>query len=172
MLTVRSARPDELQLAGEITVEAYLHDDIVAEPWYLEELRASGRRAAEALLLVAVNERDELLGTVTYCVPGSPWAEVAREGEAEFRMLAVRARARRQGVAGALVQACFDRAASEGRSAMALSVIRTNAAAQTLYERLGFSRVPERDWRPSPGVDLLVWTSPVRRPGPGGAAPR
>jgi ribosomal protein S18 acetylase RimI-like enzyme len=177
VLTIRPARPHELPLVGEITAEAYVREGIVAEPWYLDELRASDRRAAEAVLLVAADERDELLGTVTYCVPGSPWAEVAREGEAEFRMLAVTAAARRRGVARALVQACTDRAAAQARHTLALSVIRSNTAAASLYEQLGFSRAPERDWRPSPDVDLLVWTRPVAPfaltpPGPGGAAPR
>jgi ribosomal protein S18 acetylase RimI-like enzyme len=31
-------------------------------------------------------------------------------------------------------------------------------AAQRLYERLGFTRLPERDWSPVPGIDLLVYT--------------
>jgi hypothetical protein len=26
-----------------------------------------------------------------------------------------------------------------------------------IYERLGFRRVPERDWSPVPGVDLLAF---------------
>jgi hypothetical protein len=31
------------------------------------------------------------------------------------------------------------------------------AAAHRLYERLGFTRLPERDWSPLLGVDLLVY---------------
>jgi hypothetical protein len=31
-------------------------------------------------------------------------------------------------------------------------------AAHRLYERLGFTRLPERDWTPLPGVDLLVYS--------------
>jgi hypothetical protein len=30
-------------------------------------------------------------------------------------------------------------------------------AAHRLYERLGFTRLPGRDWSPVPGVDLLVY---------------
>ena len=29
--------------------------------------------------------------------------------------------------------------------------------ARSLYERLGFTRLPERDWSPVPGVDLIVY---------------
>ena len=31
-------------------------------------------------------------------------------------------------------------------------------AAQRLYERLGFTRLPERDWSPVPEIDLLVYS--------------
>jgi hypothetical protein len=30
-------------------------------------------------------------------------------------------------------------------------------SAHRLYERLGFTRLPERDWSPMPGIDLLVY---------------
>jgi hypothetical protein len=30
-------------------------------------------------------------------------------------------------------------------------------AAHRIYERLGFTRIPERDWSPVPGVDLLAY---------------
>jgi hypothetical protein len=32
------------------------------------------------------------------------------------------------------------------------------AAAHRLYTRLGFRRLPERDWTPVPGVDLIAFT--------------
>jgi hypothetical protein len=30
-------------------------------------------------------------------------------------------------------------------------------AAHRLYQRLGFTRLPERDWSAAPGVDLMVY---------------
>jgi hypothetical protein len=30
-------------------------------------------------------------------------------------------------------------------------------AAHRLYERLGFTRLPERDWSPLPGVHLMAY---------------
>jgi hypothetical protein len=35
------------------------------------------------------------------------------------------------------------------------------AAAHRLYERLGFTRLPERDWAPLPGVNLMAYWMPV-----------
>jgi ribosomal protein S18 acetylase RimI-like enzyme len=36
-------------------------------------------------------------------------------------------------------------------------------AAQRLYERLGFTRLPERDWSPAPGVGLIVYSRELER---------
>ena len=40
---------------------------------------------------------------------------------------------------------------------MVISTDPRMTAAHRLYERLGFTRLPERDWSPMPGVDLLVY---------------
>ena len=40
---------------------------------------------------------------------------------------------------------------------MVLSTDPRMTAAHRLYERLGFRRLPERDWTPVPGIDLLVY---------------
>jgi hypothetical protein len=40
---------------------------------------------------------------------------------------------------------------------MVLSTDPRMTSAHRLYQRLGFSRVPGRDWSPVPGVDLLVY---------------
>jgi ribosomal protein S18 acetylase RimI-like enzyme len=37
----------------------------------------------------------------------------------------------------------------------------TNTGAAAMYERMGFTRVPERDWSPREGVDLLALTRPI-----------
>jgi hypothetical protein len=42
---------------------------------------------------------------------------------------------------------------------MVICVIDINTAAHRFYERLGYSRSPERDWQPRPGVNLLAFTS-------------
>ncbi len=35
------------------------------------------------------------------------------------------------------------------------------AAAHRLYERLGFTRVPERDWKPREDVQLIAYELPL-----------
>ncbi|MFE1185298.1 MULTISPECIES: GNAT family N-acetyltransferase [Streptomyces] len=164
-VTIRPVRAEEYEALGEITAQAYIGDGLLdfgtGDP-YLEQLRAVGRRAAEALVLAAVDAGGELLGGVTYVAPGSPWADVAGPDEAEFRMLAVSGTARGRGAGEALVRACVDRArAAGGLSGIVLSTQSSMEAAHRIYRRLGFVRTPERDWSPLPGFTLLTFRLPL-----------
>ncbi|MGQ4411589.1 GNAT family N-acetyltransferase [[Kitasatospora] papulosa] len=164
-VTIRPVRAEDYEALGEITAQAYLGDGLLdfgtGDP-YLEQLRAVGRRAAEALVLAAVDAGGELLGGVTYVAPGSPWADVAGPDEAEFRMLAVSGTARGRGAGEALVRACVDRArAAGGLSGIVLSTRSSMEAAHRIYRRLGFVRTPERDWSPLPGFTLLTFRLPL-----------
>lgn len=160
-LSVRTATGDDLEAVGQITVEAYRDDGFIApEDDYLVELADAAKRARDAELLVAV-DGDRVLGSVTYCRPGTPFAELAREGEGEFRMLGVARAARRRGVAEALVVRCVERSSELGHSAVVLCSMREMTTAHRLYTRLGFRRIPERDWSPVPGVDLLAFRLPL-----------
>jgi ribosomal protein S18 acetylase RimI-like enzyme len=85
-------------------------------------------------------------------------------GEAEFRMLAVDPSAQRRGVGEALARACIERAASIGCSAVVICARDFSAAAHRLYARLGFVRVPELDWSPVAGVNLLALRLILRPP--------
>jgi len=157
-LTVRPARPDELARAGEIAVAAYQAEGLVrAGEGYALRLGDAASRARDAELLVAVDAAGELLGTVTICPPGTPFAEVGRPGEVEFRMLAVDPAARGRGVGETLVRAVLDRARAAGAARVVLCSLPQMLAAQRLYTRLGFTRLPDRDWHPTPTMVLLAY---------------
>jgi ribosomal protein S18 acetylase RimI-like enzyme len=159
-LTIRPARAEELDAVGELTLAAYQADgyfDNGVAPGYKIELADARTRAAEAELLVAVDAEDRLLGTVTIAQPGTPYAEVSRDGELEFRMLAVDPAARRRGVGVALVQAVLDRALQLGLPRVVLCSQDRMTAVHRIYERLGFRRLPERDWNPLPEVHLIAF---------------
>ncbi|WP_369273316.1 GNAT family N-acetyltransferase [Streptomyces sp. R11] len=150
-ILIRQAKPHEYAALGEITAQAYLQDgllDFGESDEYLGELKDVAKRAAAAEVLVAV-ENGLLLGGVTFVPAGGPMADIARPGEAEIRMLAVDHTARGSGVGEALVRACGDLArATEGCVRIVLSTQRTMHGAHRIYERLGFVRMPERDWSP------------------------
>ena len=96
------------------------------------------------------------MGGVLFALPGSSYALLARPDEAEFRMLAVSPSAQGRGVGAALVGACRDLAVQVGASAIIICTRDFAHAALRLYARLGFVRMPERDWSMLPGVNLLA----------------
>ncbi|MFZ5850118.1 MAG: GNAT family N-acetyltransferase [Actinomycetota bacterium] len=160
---MRPARAAERAAAGELTAAAYVADGLLGptDPYLAELTDAAGRaEAPHTELLVAVTGPEvgpAVLGTVTFVRPGSPYAEISRPGEAEFRMLAVDPDARGRGLGELLVRACVERATRAGDRWLVLSTHPRMAAAHRLYRRLGFTRLPERDWTPVPGVDLLAY---------------
>lgn len=158
MVEIRLARPDEYAAVGELTASAYLADGLVpAGSGYDVTLRDAASRAENAELWVAVDPSEELAGTVTYCPVGSPYREIGTDDEGEFRMLAVSPAARGLGVGTALTRHCLDRARADGHTTVVLSSRTTMTAAHAIYTRLGFTRLPSRDWYPHPGVDLLAF---------------
>ncbi|MER7404387.1 GNAT family N-acetyltransferase [Streptomyces sp. NPDC000070] len=158
-ILIRRVKPSEYDALGEITAQAYLNDgllDFGESDWYLGELKDVAKRAAAADVLVATRG-GHLLGGVTFVPSGGPMADIARPGEAEIRMLAVAHQARGRGAGEALVRACVDRArATDGCVRVVLSTQRTMHSAHRIYERLGFVRVPERDWNPIPELDDIT----------------
>jgi ribosomal protein S18 acetylase RimI-like enzyme len=155
---IRPPRPEEYAAAGEVTVRAYDADGHLAgDVGYDAKLRDIAARVELAEVLVAVDEGGEVVGTVTVVRPGSAYAEVSRPGELEFRMLAVAPSARGRGIGEALTRAVLDRARTLGIRTVVLSSGEGMRSAHRLYERLGFTRLAERDWRPFPHISLIAY---------------
>jgi ribosomal protein S18 acetylase RimI-like enzyme len=154
-LEIRTATPAEYAAVGDLCVAAY-------EPFlshagtYAGVLRDAQGRAATAELLVAVDE--QLLGTVTFVPGDGPLRELAKPDETEFRMLAVSPAAQGRGVGTALLQRVIDESARRGNAGVVCSSQPSMRTAHRIYERLGFTRAPERDWSPLPGLDLLAFS--------------
>jgi GNAT superfamily N-acetyltransferase len=72
----------------------------------------------------------------------------------ELRMLAVAPEARGLGLGRALVDECARRARAAGHAYLGLHTEDVMAVAVRMYERAGFARMPELDFRPTP--DLVV----------------
>jgi ribosomal protein S18 acetylase RimI-like enzyme len=172
---VRDARPGELAEVGEIRMAAYLADGFLSpDSGYAPTLRALGRDG-DGAVLVAVAEQDEqddsrILGTVML----QPWPHagqvVTGQDEAEIRALAVRPEAQGRGTGGALLRAVIERAAQRGVRHLVLLTQPDMVAAQRLYERAGFRRLPDRDWSPVPGVTLLAYGLALSGDGQAGPA--
>ena len=158
-MRIRLCRPEDLSAVGEVTVAAYADFTLGPADPYVARLRDAASRAQQAELWLAEDDA-AVLGTETVCQPGSVWREISRPGEGEFRMLAVAPQARGRGVGEALARFAIDRLAAQGAHAVVLSSLSTMHAAHRLYERLGFRRDAERDWSPTPGVELLAYVLP------------
>jgi len=156
---IRRAEPHEYDVVGDLTLGAYVADGLSSvESDYVHLLQDAASRAEKAELWVAVDGDDRVLGSVTLSPHGSPYREISGEGEGEFRMLAVDPRARGRGIGEALVRWCIERCRDLGDERMVLCTQTENATAIRLYARLGFSRLPERDWSPVRGVNLVAYT--------------
>jgi ribosomal protein S18 acetylase RimI-like enzyme len=155
-LTIAPAGPADFARIAELTVAVYTGDGL-APPEYVPELADVAARAGRAELLVARDGAGRIVGSVALVLAGD-FGEVTRSpDEAAFRMLAVDGSARGGGIGEALVRSCLDRARAAGKRRMVLSTDPRMTAAHRLYERLGFTRLPERDWSPLPGVGLRVY---------------
>lgn len=154
-IDIRAALPEEYDAVGELTVDAYSHDGYVRGD-YAMTLRAAADRAAKAELWVAADSSG-LLGTVTYCPVGSVYREIGLDDEGEFRMLGVAGRARGLGIGTALTERCIERTRELGLHRLVMSSATYMTTAHRIYERLGFVRIPDRDWSPIAGVDLFAF---------------
>ena len=156
-LTIRPATPSEFAAVGELCVSAY--DGLLPQDhFYIEVLRDAAARAADAVLLVAV-DGDELLGTVTFVPDGGPLAEIAAPTRASSGCSRSPPPPKAAGSAPRCCSACSTTAARPGRTAVVCSSQPSMRAAHTIYTRLGFERLPERDWSPVPDVDLLAFSA-------------
>ena len=159
-VVVEPAEPEDFPRIAELTVGVYLGEGL-ASAAYAAELADVEGRAAKAQLLVARAEAGRVVGAVALVLAGDFGNVTESDDEAAFRMLVVDPAARGRGIGELLVAACLDRARAAGKRRMVLSTDDRMTAAHRLYERLGFSRLPERDWSPAPGVPLLVYAREI-----------
>ena len=157
---LRRAHPDEVEAVGALTVAGYDADGHLMRPdgtfddEYAGWLADGGGRARDGVLVVAVDGED-LLGTVTWCPPGSPFRELStRDDQGEFRTLSVAPEARGRRVGSALVDWCIEEGRATGLTEILLCSLPEMTTAHRLYESRGFVRRPDLDWSPFPGVDL------------------
>lgn len=156
-LMVRPAEPRDFPEVARITVRAYLDGgDLRHDDPYVEVLRDVEGRSREAEVWVAT-EDDRVVGTLTWCPPGSSLREVAGPGDGEFRMLAVDPAAQGGGAGRLLVETAVRRAREDGLTGLVLCSSPWMTVAHRLYRSLGFVRAPGLDWAPCPEVQLLAF---------------
>ncbi len=152
-MIVRDALPGELAEVGEIRVTAYQEAGYMSPgSGYAPVLRALGSDG-DGTVLVAI-DGGRIVGTVMLRSEGQV---VAGPDEAEIRALAVAPDGQGRGTGSALLRAALERAARDGVRHIVLLTQPEMLPAQRLYQRAGFCRLPDRDWSPAPGIELLAY---------------
>jgi ribosomal protein S18 acetylase RimI-like enzyme len=149
---IRDAREDERAATHDLTWAAYAeYATIMAAPAW-EGLRAVLEATLDAWApaeRIVAEQDGALIGSVMLYPPTvqSYGDIVAGPNWPELRLLAVAPAARRHGVARALVEECERRAQRAGATTLGLHTSESMRAAIQMYERMGFVRVPEHDFR-------------------------
>lgn len=163
-LIIRPATEQDDAEVNRVTVAAYReHFPDPQQPYLRSVATAATARREQAETWVA--ERGGIIeGAVTLTGHDTPWTDVARPHELEFRLLCIDPAVQGNGLGTELVRRILAAAAErEGIDAVVLTTNDSWTGPQAFYERLGFVRAPERDWVPgdAPDVQLIVYTHPV-----------
>jgi ribosomal protein S18 acetylase RimI-like enzyme len=155
---IRDARPDEHAAVGELRVAAYRALGLLPEgSRYAETLRAFGFGGDHEVLIAIDEAGNGMLGTITLEL-FEPVSELAKDDtEADIRAFAVAPHAQGQGVGRNLLAAVIERAEKRGLRRLRLCTQPAMQAAQHLYAAIGFSRTPELDFAPVPGITLRAY---------------
>jgi ribosomal protein S18 acetylase RimI-like enzyme len=165
-IEIRRIRPEEYAEVGALVRAAYEQDYALGGD-YLAEIEDVGGRDARSEVLVAVDAHPAagdadapgdaerpgaaqrgpaVLGTITIPLPGERLEPDTAPDEMDVRLLGVAHAARGRGIGAAIMEHCLGIARDRGLVAVALHTGEQMRAPQRLYERMGFSRVPERDF--------------------------
>jgi ribosomal-protein-alanine N-acetyltransferase len=142
MITYRDANSMDIPVLVSLDKELFPYS-----PWssgqYREEISAPTRR-----FIVALDEGQIIIGYAGVFAPGGAEADVLTVG--------VIAQHRGQGIARQLIVGITQWALEQGSIAMMLEVKTDNAAAISLYESLGYSKLNIRKDYFGSGLDALV----------------
>jgi GNAT superfamily N-acetyltransferase len=144
---IRLAAPGEHTQIGALREAAYSHDYEITDHYrgILRDVAPPGSRHE---VWVAVDRHSgQCLGTVTVPRPGGHISELGRDGELDFRLLAVAPAARRRGIGRLLVEHVIALAAERGDRRVVMNSGPQMTGAHQLYYSMGFTRLTERETR-------------------------
>jgi GNAT superfamily N-acetyltransferase len=171
---IRDARPIDRGAILVVTLAAYEQYAAALTPplWarYRQNIQATLGDVGTAAQIVAEEESGALVGTVLLFPAGAvmpnPGGTAIPLEWPEVRLLAVAPAARGKGLARRLMEECIQRARAAGAPALTLHTADLMAVAMRLYERMGFTRAPELDIRPAPGILAKGYRLPLTLPSP------
>ena len=160
-MQIRDAAQAEMSEVGDIRLAAYVRGGFLApDSGYAPTLRGLGAEGDGEVFVAtasAAGQAERIIGTIMLQTWPHAGQVVTGPHEAEIRALAVRPEAQGEGVGRTLLRHLMRRACERGIIHLVLCTEPGMRVAHHLYEREGFSRLPERDWSPAPGTTLLVY---------------
>jgi ribosomal protein S18 acetylase RimI-like enzyme len=150
----RASEGDEAvlrELIEEFNAEIPEPDDVGPETWD-EEWAEITRSLAGGAVYVA--EDDQGAAGMAYAAP-------PERGRSHLGVVHVRPRARRAGVAKALVLACVREVRERGAKRVSLDVLETNTRARDVWRRLGFEEVAHIMSAPVDALERRLEAAPV-----------
>lgn len=153
-LLIRDAYDSERDAIRDVTLAAYEEYAEVMPPpiWagYRQLLLATLNEAGPVERIVAVLDNVIAGSVLLYPANESSYPGMKDSvGWPEVRSLAVAPAARGRGVGTALMEECERRARRNGATVLGLHTMDMMQTAMRMYERMGFVRVPELDFRPA-----------------------
>ena len=137
VIHIRDARSGDLPALGRLFDEYRQFYKLPTDVHRASEYITARVAASDSVVLVGADESQQLLG-FTQLYP--TWCSLLAGPVYVLYDLYVSPRARRHGVARALLEAAAARARRDGKLRMTLSTAKTNVNAQALYESLGWER--------------------------------
>lgn len=154
---IREARPQEYATLGRLIVNIYAALPGIPQPqeqpdYYQRLLHVEERAHNSAIrIFIAVGESGEALGCVDFIQDmvhySSGGTASTVPDAAGIRLLAVSPAARGLGIGKALTRYCIEQAQALGKNTVILHTTHAMQTAWTLYERMGFQRFPEIDFK-------------------------
>jgi GNAT superfamily N-acetyltransferase len=155
--TIRDLAPSEFDALGQLMVEVYARLENfptpTEQPQYYELLANIGHftEKPDTRVLVAVTPEGELVGGVVYfgdmAQYGSGGIATSIRNAAGIRLLGVDPEFRGSGAGRALTNECIRLAREAGHSQVILHTTQAMGVAWALYERMGFARSDDLDFR-------------------------
>jgi ribosomal protein S18 acetylase RimI-like enzyme len=136
-IQIREARSGDLPALGRLFDEYRQFYKLPTEVGKATAYITARLAAGDSVVLVAADESQQLAG-FTQLYP--TWCSLLAGPVYVLYDLYVPPRARRHGIARALLEAATERARRDGKLRMTLSTAKTNVNAQALYESLGWER--------------------------------
>jgi ribosomal protein S18 acetylase RimI-like enzyme len=159
-INVRDARPEELDSIAVLLKDAYqqYRDFLPPAVWqdYLENIMDLRSRWEEAQLIVA-ELSGQLAGAVTLYLTTDHSEGSWPDGWAGVRLLGVDPEYRGRGIGQALMDECVRRCKKLGIKTIGLHTTELMDVAKKMYEKMGFTRIPDFDYHPRPGVTVMAY---------------